>query len=232
MENKISNNDNQIRPKKIRPFTPELLTRKGIIYAGMKQFELLNTFREIRARLIEKTGRTNMIILVSSVNTPKSSEFLSVNLAASFSLDSQKTSLVVDCNPYNPISNDFLGHQSEHGLTEYLSSDGIGIPDLISYTGIDRLRVISSGDNSHSAAELYSSQKMSDLISELKTRYSDRAIVINSPPVELHSEARILSQHIDIALLSVPYGKVTKPQVLSATEALGKDNFAGVIFQY
>src|SRR6187402_2321551 len=40
---------------------------KKIIFSGMRQRELLNAYREVRIRLLERSQTDNMVVIVSSV---------------------------------------------------------------------------------------------------------------------------------------------------------------------
>ena len=63
-----------------------------------------------------------------------------------------------------------------------------------------------------------------------KERYSDRFIVLDAPAIQQSTEARILAQYCDFSMLVVPFGKVVTDEVLSAIDALGKEHFAGLVF--
>ena len=106
------------------------------------------------------------------------------------------------------------------------------IEKIIYPTGVERLRVIPSGGASESAAEVFNSTRMQRFVAEIKERYPDRFIVVDVPSVQQSTEARILSRYCDHALLLVPFGKAVTDEVLAAVDAVGKEKFAGVVFNY
>ena len=74
---------------------------------------------------------------------------------------------------------------------------------------------------------------MNMFVQELKTRYSDRYIVLDGPSVgEYSADVRVISSLCDFVVLVVPFGKATDAQVKSAIEKIGKDKIAGVVFNY
>src|SRR5690625_937474 len=77
----------------------ELYERK-VVFAGMRERALLNAFREVRTRLLQKSKSDNIVVLVSSIAENGGGTFVAFNLAATFALDRHKTALYVDCNPY------------------------------------------------------------------------------------------------------------------------------------
>lgn len=212
-------------------FPDELIDRK-IIYAGMRQRDILNSFRELRFRLLKKTKSDNVVILVSSLIEGGGGSLVAFNLAATFALDPQKTALYIDCNPHNSTAEKYILGTVDKGLQQYLSNYEITLENIIYPSGVERLRVIPSGDSTHSAAEFFNSKRMEILIREVKGRYPDRFIVLDAPSVEYSTEARIIAQFCDYALLVVPFGASTTPQVLSAIDAVGKDRFVGLVFNH
>jgi Mrp family chromosome partitioning ATPase len=208
------------------------LYEKKIVFAGMRQRDLLNAFREVRIKLLQKSKSDNIVVLVASVCRDGGSSFCGFNLAATFALDQQKTALYVDCNPYNTSAEKYTVLPVELGLMDYLADAELKLKRIIYPSGVERLRVIPSGGKSESAAELFNSTRMETLVQEIKNRYPDRFIVLDAPAIQQSTEARILAQYCDHAVLVVPFGKVVADEVLSAIDAVGKDKFAGLVFNH
>lgn len=208
------------------------LYSKKVIFTGMRQRELLNAFREVRIRLLQRGQTDNMVVLVSSVASSGGSSFFSFNLAATFALDQHKTALYVDCNPYASVAEKYIEGKVDKGLTQYLTDYSVPLKQIIYPSGVERLRVIPSGGSSESAAEFFNSRRMEVLVAEIKARYPDRFIVLDAPSVQQSTEARILSRYCDHALLVVPFGKVVVDEILAAIDAVGKEKFAGLIFNH
>lgn len=211
-------------------WTQDELYEKKVIFTGMRQRELLNAFREVRIRLLERSKNDNMVVLVSSVSTHGGSSFVGFNLAATFALDQHKTALYVDCNPYSSAADKYVTQDIEEGLTQYLTDYTVPLKNIIYPSGVERLRVIPSGGSSESAAEFFNSKRMEVFVAEIKSRYPDRFIVLDAPSVQQSTEARILSKYCDHALLVVPYGSAVTDEVLAAVDAVGKERFAGLVF--
>ena len=136
----------------------------------------------------------------------------------------------MDCNIFHPYADHLLTVAPEYGLTDYLSSQELGIQDIIHASGIPRLRLIPAGPSSDAAVEYFNSDRMRQFVADLKARYHDRFIVLDVPPVRGFAEARMLSSLCDYAVLVVPYGEVTPDEVMSGIDAVGQKRFAGVIF--
>ena len=210
--------------------TQDELTALKIIYPGMQQREILNSFRDLRVRLVEKTKGENFVLLVCSLNLGGGSSFVAMNVAASFALDEQKTAVYIDCNFENSFANKLLKDNSDYGLMDYLENPDLDIKDIIYSSGIPRVRVIPPGKGGETSVEKMASARMHELISALKVRYPDRFIVLDVPPVSESSLARILAHVSNMAVLVVPFGKVTPTQIMSGVDAVGEDKFSGLVF--
>ncbi|WP_323813297.1 CpsD/CapB family tyrosine-protein kinase [Cellvibrio sp. NN19] len=208
------------------------LYEKKIIFTGMRQREVLNAFREVRIKLLGRHHSDNMVVLVSSVAADSPSSYFSFNLAATFALDQHKTALYVDCNPYSSDVDRYITSTLGAGLSNYLIDYTVPLKNIIYPSGVERLRVIPSGGASESAAEFFNSKRMEVLVAEIKSRYPDRFIVLDAPSIQQSTEARILAKYCDHALLVVPFGKVVTDEVLSAVDAVGKEKFAGLVFNH
>lgn len=208
------------------------LYEKKIIFTGMRQREVLNAFREVRIKLLGRHHSDNMVVLVSSVAADSPSSYFSFNLAATFALDQHKTALFVDCNPYSSDVDKYITSELGAGLSNYLTDYTVPLKNIIYPSGIERLRVIPSGGASESAAEFFNSKRMEVLVAEIKSRYPDRFIVLDAPSIQQSTEARILAKYCDHALLLVPFGKAVTDEVLSAVDAVGKEKFAGIVFNH
>lgn len=207
----------------------ELQDRK-IIYPGMQQREVLNAFREIRTKIIADSHEKNLVVLVTSVGHRGGASFSALNMAAAFAMDEGKTALYIDCNLDDSTSEDLLPITPEAGITDYLANSDIKIEDIIYATGIHKLRIVPVGHSKERAVEYFSSKRMQQFIREVRSRYKDRFVVIDTPSASQSIEARVLSQYCDASVLVVPSGQVVMDQVMAGIDALGREKFAGLIF--
>jgi Mrp family chromosome partitioning ATPase len=207
----------------------EDLDERKIIFPKMHDKKLLNTFRDLRTRVIDKAEGKNFTLMVASVCNGGGGSFVAVNLAASIALDHGKTALIVDCNLQSP-STEYLVEGTEQGFSNYLENPAVSIEEIIYATGVPRLRLIPVGSAVDIGPEYYTSYRMQNLIEEIRSRYADRYIILDVPPIDTAADARILAENCDLALIVVPFGKVTDGQVSSAIEAIPADKLIGLVF--
>ena len=205
------------------------LEEKKLIYPRMRDKRVLNVFRDIRTKLIEKSGNKNFTLMVTSVCEEGGSTFVANNLAASIALDQGKTALIVDCNLYSPASSQLL--DGDHiGFSDFLESPTVAIENIIYATGIPRLRLIPIGKSLDISPEYYTSYRMKQFTEELSDRYSDRYVILDVPPVGSTTDARILADCCDFVVLVVPHGMVTKDQLKKSIANFDSDKLVGIIF--
>ena len=214
----------------VHTFSDAELQKRKIIYARMPDKKLLKIYRDIRTKLPRKSSNKNFVLLVSSVCDGGGASFNALNIAAAFSLDKAKTSILLDCNLHSSIGTDLLGLDPGIGLSDYLLNDEIDEEDIIYASGIPRVRVVLAGSYIESGAEHFSSVRMKQFIEATKARYPDRFIVIDSPALSDSAEARILAELSDYVLMVVPRGKVTLQQIKKSRDVVDTEKLVGFIF--
>lgn len=207
----------------------ELIQNK-IVYPGTKDRTLLNAFRELRTSLLQKNHNRNFICLVSSLSAGGGASYVALNLAAAFALDKTKTSLLVDCNLYGPGVESVLDIGNVDGVTDFIENPEIEVKDIVYASGIPRLRVIPVGSNREAGAEHYASERMAEFFTSIKSRYDDRFILVDAPPILSSAETRILADLCDMVVLVLPYGKVSQAQIEAGVGVIDKDKLAGIVF--
>lgn len=214
----------------IESFDTQQLDALKLVYPSMPNTNLLNVFRELRTLLLKSQKGKNFICMVTGVGFEGGASYVAKNLAAAIALDKAKTSLLIDANLYAPVLNELIIGDPEHGITDYLSHNHLNIGDIVYATGIPRLRVVPLGDNKEGAAEYFSSQKMNQFVEEVRTRYPDRYIFLDAPPITNSSESRILNEVADVVLLVVAHGQCTPGQIQAAVDMVGKDKLLGLVY--
>lgn len=202
---------------------------KRIVHPDMDNYEILNTFREIRTKIIQDTEGKNQVIMVVSFQHGMGSTFSAINLAAAFSYEGEMTSLIIDCDQHKKKLDKIFSADVTFGLTDYLDDNDIDTEKIIYQTGINRMRYIPVGNRRETVGEFFSSEKMKSFILQLKKRYSDRYIILNAPPLEISADAAILSSVTDRIVVILPYGHVSNQRIQKALRLIPKDKIIGFV---
>jgi len=199
-----------------------------IVHLKPNSFEA-EQFRILRTNLLfPSSGRSPRSIMVTSATPDEGKSFVSANLATSIAQSIQEYVLLIDCDVRLPCIHKTFGFENVPGLSDHLTN-GASLASLILGTAVNKLSILPGGKPPQNPSELLSSQQMSKLLQEVKYRYSDRYIVIDSPPPKLTAETAAISRQVDGILLVVECGKTPRKMVLDLIEIIGKEKILGII---
>jgi Mrp family chromosome partitioning ATPase len=139
-----------------------------------------------------------------------------------------QTVLLVDANLRAPAVAQLLGLSPEHGLADYLEGNA-EVSDCLLRTNVGKLTLFAGVGPNGGAAELLDSQRMRDLVAELKGRYPDRTILFDGPGVEGAADPIILSRFVDRVLLVVREGETHADGLNKALLVLPADKLLGTV---
>jgi protein-tyrosine kinase len=223
-------------PKQVR-IDFRALRQNGMITPDNMTSPISNEFRSIKRKLLQKvrdpktrTAVNNLIMITSSL-PGEGKTFSSINLALSLVAERGLQVLLIDADIIRPsIGNMFLSSPRE-GLTEYLSGKVSKVSDVLHRcVEIPNLAIIFSGDPKSGSPELISSAQMATLCKELSSRYPDRVIVIDTPPVLASSEAAILASIVHQVIVVVSADQTDKHQLRESLEAVSACRSINLLF--
>jgi protein-tyrosine kinase len=188
-----------------------------------EQFKILRT-----NLLFPSSGKSPRTIMVTSSMPDEGKSLISANLVISIAQSIQEHVLLIDCDIRRPRVHTEFGFGDVAGLSEHLSR-GIPISSLLLKTIVDKLSILPGGRPPFNPSELVSSQQMSKLLQEVKYRYSDRFIIIDSPPPKLTAETSALSRQVDGILLVIEYGRTSREMVSDLINIIGKEKIIGIV---
>lgn len=186
-------------------------------------------FRRLRT-LIIKPGEKNAprIIMVTSAAAGEGKSFVAVNLASIIAVELHSFALLVDCDLRNPSLTRWFGLQERKGLSEYLTGKD-EMQDLLIKTSIEKLSILSGGSIEDNPVELIGSRKMRDLIQNLKSRYEDRYVILDSSPILATTEPSVLNEMVDGIILVIKSGETPRETIQQAVKLLNKNKVLGIV---
>lgn len=190
-------------------------------------------FRKLKTSILEMQESNNdkrCILVTSSVST-EGKTLTASNLAISIAQEIQEHVLLIDADLRRPNIHKYFGIPTSPGLSEYLNNN-IDLSQLLIKTPVPKLSLLLAGTPTNKAAELFASQKMRNLVREIKSRYEDRYIIIDSTPVMSTTESDILSQQVDNIVFVVKAGKTPREVIKRSLLRLekNKDKIIGIVF--
>jgi tyrosine-protein kinase Etk/Wzc len=149
-----------------------------------ESFKALRT-RIQYARVDEEPIKT---VLITSSLPSEGKTIVSLNLAGSFAQAGHNT-LLLDCDLRKPRVHNLFQSEKSPGLTDLLFSKGT-VDSLVRKSNLENLSFITSGSIPTNPSELLGSNRMKELIQELKSKFD--YIVLDSPPFIAVTDSEIL----------------------------------------
>lgn len=187
------------------------ILNKNSSFAAQEAYKSLRTSVRFALR---SSGCKRISMTSAMANEGKSITML--NLAISVAMDGQKV-LLIDADLRRPSQARMLVEKATPGLSNVLagmvSAEEAIRPEL--YPNLDMLF---SGDVPPNPSELLGSEKMRELIEEMSQKYD--YILVDTPPINLVSDAAIVTNLLDGVLLLVRQGKSRRDELKRAISNL------------
>jgi exopolysaccharide/PEP-CTERM locus tyrosine autokinase len=226
------------RPQAKETAVPELNGQQGgriehahLVSSRSAFSPVAEEYKKLKARVMRMTKREpfrNVLLITSSVGGEGKS-VTAANLALSLARDYDHSVLLIDADTRKPSLPGLLNVKSGPGLTDCLT-DGIDVSSALVSAGTGNLRFLPAGKRNENPVELFSSHKMSALLTELKHRYPNRYVIIDTPPVLLFAETKVLSALADGIIFVVREGLAPLEHIVEALDLLKDEHLLGVVY--
>lgn len=187
------------------------------------KFRIEEAYKSIRANIMFSVVKKGCKIIVVSSSLPNEGKTTTtVNLAASISQADQRV-LLIDGDLRKPKIHQYFSISSAPGLTDYLSDVAsarhkMDIFGIIHPTKYENLSVITSGTIPPNPAELLGSDFMRDFLNGISKDFD--YIIIDTPPLNVVSDALPLIRESDGVVLVVRDNQTTHPELQKALSSL------------
>ena len=201
-----------------------------IITNGSLDSPISEEYRKLKTVILRMTRDEfrNTVMVTSSVSGEGKS-LTSANLAIMMAREYGQTVLLVDSDLRRPSLQEYLGMAPHVGLADCLE-DRIDAGRAIVKTGIEKLSFMSAGKKVENPGELLTSQRMREFLLELKHRYQDRYIIIDTPPILLFAETQAISMLVDGVLVVVKEGGASLKGLTQVLEVLKGSTVLGIVY--
>jgi protein-tyrosine kinase len=170
------------------------------------------------------------LMMVTSAKPGEGKTFTAINLAMSMASERDIHVLLVDADVQRPSVFQVLGLPPQKGLLDVLSDSNLSPADVLTRTNIRNLTLMAAGTPSLATTELLASQKMISLMQDIATRYQDRIVILDAPPVLASSEPSVLALHVGQIILVVEAGKTGRRAVEQTLTYIGGCPNISIVF--
>ena len=223
----------QKRTSKIANIDFESLVARDILTPDTKRNRTVEEFRLIKRMILSRRwdhgeGPGNTIVVTSALPS-EGKTTTAINLAMSIAAEEDLRVLLVDADFIKPDALRQLGVTATKGLIDVIEDPHTDVSDVMLRTNIDKLSLIPAGQLHHRCTELLASARMDELITELASRYEDRILIFDSPPVLATTESVVLASHMGQVIFVVQAGRTKRESVNSALELIGDRPNMGLV---
>jgi protein-tyrosine kinase len=202
------------------------LAAAGIVTPNAPRSNVADQYRVIKRPLIlNAIGKGAVplnhgnLIMVTSALSGEGKSYTSINLAMSIAAELDHTVMLVDADVARPSVLRMLGLPPGPGLLDLLEGQA-EMSQVLLRTNIDKLTVLPSGTPHPRATELLASESMRQLLDDIATRYPDRIVIFDSPPLLLTTESRVLASNMGQIVVVVAAGKTLQADVQHALSTI------------
>lgn len=223
----MSNSQAEAGAPQIQALNLALMRRQGLLIPDDGRSALAEEFRILKRPVLgnafgpsgEPIGRRNVVMVTSAV-PGEGKTYTAINLAMSIATELQRTVLLVDADVVQPSVGGRLGLALGRGLIDLLEEPDLDLSTLLVKTNIPNLAILGSGRRHGRSTELLASAAMARLVDDLATRYPDRIVLFDSPPMLATSESSVLARHMGQVVLTVQAGSTPRSAVSRVVKML------------
>jgi len=213
------------------------LRRSGMITPDNLVSALSNEYRSIKRKILQKArdpqtrAMVDNLVMVTSALPKEGKTFTTVNLAITLAAERGLNVLLIDCDVVRPSLDAMFERAPREGLLDYLSGKVKRASDVMCRChDIPNLCVMFAGHPAPNSPELISSGRMTDLLTELSTRFPDRIIVIDTPPVLGAPEAAALAPYMHQAIVVVAAGQTDRHELRKTLDGISTCKSISLLF--
>lgn len=204
----------------------ELLARNGIVVPSAPRSQLADQFRVVKRPLLQNAAGKGAapvaqgnLIMVTSALPGEGKTFTALNLAMSIATELDHTVMLVDADVSRPAVLKNLGLGEGPGLLDLIDGT-VPMHEALLRTNVAKLSILPSGTPHARATEMLASEGMRRLLADMATRYADRIIIFDSPPLLMTTESRVLATLMGQVVVVVQAGRTKQSDVQAALDTI------------
>lgn len=186
-------------------------------------------FDILRTQVLQKMDENGWRTLAITSPSPEAGKtVVAINLAMSIAHQTQRTAMLVDFDLRRPKVKNYLGLQRQKSLNDVLAGEA-EIHEALVNPEISRLVVLPTNKPVASSSEVLSSNKVANIITDLRERYHERIVIFDLPPILAADDAIAVLPKIDCVLMVIGNGMSNKREIEDSMRHLPDANLLGVI---
>lgn len=208
---------------------PEEILKRNRLEAYFDDSPVAEHYKVLKTQILQATREKGLnTLLVTSAEDNAGKSLTAANLAISLAKELEHTVLLVDADLKKPGLHNLFELTPPGSLLDAIHGNGHLAGRLVN-PGINKLTMLLGNQVSANSAEIMGSSAMRRLIDEMKTRYEDRYIIFDAPPVLGTADTLILSRYVDGVILVVAHNETQGEDLYKAMDLLKESNVIGTV---
>lgn len=184
-------------------------------------------YRNLRTQILHKSQRQKLqSIVVASINPGEGKTITALNLSWLLAQTDGVKCLIIDSDLRMPSLTDYLGIETDKGLSDILAGHA-SLQDSIIKLEPAGLYMLPGGEARNDVAELLSGPKFKEILRQARDLFD--YVIIDAPPLGAFTDATVLINHADGAMLVVRAGRTRYSAIDRVLETLPRDRMLGVV---
>ena len=184
-------------------------------------------YRSLRTQILHKSQRQKLqSIVVASVNPSEGKSVTAINLSWLLAQTDGVRALIIDSDLRMPSLTDYLGIEADKGLSHILAERATLQESIIKLEPAG-LHLLPGGEARSDVAELISGPKFKEILRQARDMFD--YIIIDAPPLGIFTDATVLINHADGAMLVVRAGRTRYSAIDRILETLPRERMLGVV---
>ena len=199
------------------------------VIAGRSDDQRVEVYRQLRTQVLQtlSDNQWNTLAITSPMKNAGKT-LTSINLAISLAKEVNHSVLLVDLDLTQPDVHKTMGFEVEYGLLDVLNGDA-NVEWALVNPNMQRLVILPCQPTDEYSSEILTSPDMADLLHELRTRYENRILIFDLPPLLRNDDALKFIPFVDATLMVVEAGTTTPEQLERSRYLMKNTNLIGSI---
>ncbi len=184
-------------------------------------------YRSLRTQILHKSQRQKLqSIVIASINASEGKSITALNFSWLLAQTDGVKALIIDSDLRMPSLTDYLGIETDRGLSDILSGTATLNESIIKLEP-SGLHLLPGGEARSDVAELISGPKFREILRQAREMFD--FVIIDAPPLGIFTDAAVLINHADGAMLVVRAGRTRYAMVDRVMEQVPRDRMLGVV---
>lgn len=184
-------------------------------------------YRSLRTHVLHKSQRQKLqSIVVASVNPGEGKSVTALNLSWLLAQTDGIKCLIIDSDLRMPSLGDYLGIETDKGLSHVLDGTAT-LAESIVRLEPSGLHILTGGKMRNDVAEMISGPRFKEILREARDMFD--YIIIDAPPLGIFTDATVLINHADGAMLVVRANRTRYSVIERILEPIPRDRLLGVV---